>query len=84
MTQMNFKSALEVLRPLAVEKMTASGVRTGFFMADATRALGSLACASNALTVLLLHDLVSGHPVVIGDDVHTLYCLTGVAAPDLH
>lgn len=53
-------------------------------MADATRALGSLACASNALTVLLLHDLVNGYPVVIGDDAHTLYCLTGVAAPDIH
>lgn len=80
----NFAEAIAALQPLATKHKTAHGERTGFLMADATRALGSLGCASNALAVLLVEGLVEGEPVIIDSDVHTLYRLTDVSPPTLH
>lgn len=83
-SSMNFKDAIAALRPLAAQHKTERGERTGFFMADATRVLGGLGFASDALSVLLVEGLVESEPVVIDGDVHTLYRLTEVAAPTLH
>lgn len=79
-----FTDALAALRPLATKHATADGERVGFLMADATRALGGLADASNALVILLAEGLVDGEPVVIGGDVHTLYSLTLAEPPAIH
>jgi hypothetical protein len=81
---MTFPEALAALRPLAIRQRTDHGERVGFLMADATRALGGLTQASGSLTILLIEGLVDSEPVVIGDDVHTLYTLTDAAAPALH
>lgn len=81
---MNLTEYLDALRPLAATHATANGDRVGFFMVEATRALGSLATASNVLAVLLAEGLVNSEPVVIDDDVHTLYRLAGVAPPSVH
>jgi hypothetical protein len=81
---MTLTEALAALRPLATKHDTAHGQRAGFLMADATRALGGLAQASNALMVLLAEGLVDSEPVAIGGDVHTLYRVTDAAAPVVH
>lgn len=79
-----FTDALAILRPLATKRATADGERFGFLMADATLALGGLANASNALMVLMAEGLVDSEPVVIGDEVHTLYSLIEVEPPAIH
>lgn len=81
---MTFRDAIAALRPLANKHKTAQGERTGFLMSDATRVLGGLEYASNALSVLLVEGLVESEPVVIDGEVHTLYRLTEAAAPTLH
>jgi hypothetical protein len=43
-----------------------------------------LAKASNALMVLLAEGLVDSEPVVINDNVHTLYRLSGAKPPIVH
>ncbi len=72
---MNIQDLLAALRPLEATHMTSQGVCAGFFMIEATRALGGLAQASDALAVLMAEGLVDSEPVVIGGDVHTLYVL---------
>lgn len=82
--KMNFTDAITALRPLATKHKTERGERTGFFMSDATRVLGGLGYASDALSVLLVEGLVESEPVVIDGDVHTLYRLTETPLPTLH
>ena len=77
-------NSLAALRALATQHDTADGMRVGFLMSDATRALGGLANASNALMVLLAEGLVDSEPVVINDDVHTLYRLSDAEPPAVH
>jgi hypothetical protein len=79
-----FSLTLAALRPLATTHATARGERFGFLMADATRALGGLAKASNALMVLMAEGLVDSEPVIISGDVHTLYRLSGAVPPVVH
>ncbi len=79
-----FSDTLAALRPLATKHATARGERVGFLMGDATLALGSRAKASTALMVLMAEGLVDSEPVVIGDDVHTLYRVTGAVPPAVH
>lgn len=75
---MNLSETLAALRPLEAKHTTTRGECVGFFMIEATRALGSLAQASDALSVLMAEGLVESKPVVIADDVHTLYTLIEV------
>lgn len=82
--RMNFTDAIAALKPLATKHKTANGERAGFFIADATRVLGGLGYASDALSVLLTEGLVDATPVIIDGDVHTLYRLTAVTPPSLH
>jgi len=73
------------LRPLEKIHVTLYGEYKGFFMSDATRALGSLAKASEAIAALMLADMLSGDFVVIdGDDAHTLYRLSDAVRPAMH
>ncbi len=65
------------LKPLQKVHGTLYGDRVGFFMADAVRALGSLAKASEAVLALDLAGLLTSEPVIIeGDDAHTLFRFT--------
>lgn len=79
-----FADILAALRPLATKHATAHGERVGFFMADATRALGSLADASKVMVEMLLRKMVDGELVVIDGEVHTMYRLTDTTPPSLH
>lgn len=73
------------LRPLEQIHATLYGEKKGFFMIDATRALGGLAKASEAIAALILADMLDGDVVVIeGDDAHTLYRLTDVPQSAMH
>lgn len=81
---MTIIDTIELLKPLEAPHVTATGVRHGFFMADAVRAIGSLAKASNSLAVLLAEGLVESEPVHILDDVHTLYRVARASPPTVH
>jgi hypothetical protein len=73
------------LRPLERLHVTLYGEKKGFFMTDATRALGGLAKASEAIAALMLADMLDGDAVVIeGDDAHTLYRLTDAPQSAMH
>ena len=80
----NFSGAIGLLRTLAKTHSTAHGERVGFLLVDATQSLGGLAQASNALMALMAEGLVDSEPVVLGEDVHTLYRVSDEAAPTLH
>ncbi|MGP1690973.1 MAG: hypothetical protein ACTS6O_00575 [Giesbergeria sp.] len=84
---LNFAQAIELLRPLQKPRATLYGPRVGFFMGEATEALGgSLATASNILVSLLTQELLAGEFVVLaeGEDAYTLYRLVDVQAPTVH
>lgn len=76
--------ALALLRSLATKHMTANGERVGFFMIEAVRVLGGLGNASDVLSMLMVDGLVGSESVVMGEDVHTLYTLTGVIDQTAH
>lgn len=71
------------LRPLAATHETSSGSRTGFFASDVTRALGSMAKASEALVALSVAGLLDSQPVfLVGySEPHTLYNLADAPPP---
>lgn len=73
---MKLSDILTALRPLEAKHMTTQGECAGFFMVEATRALGGLANASNAIAALMVEGMLDSKHVVIADDVHTLYRLT--------
>jgi|RifCSPhighO2_12_1023870.scaffolds.fasta_scaffold00139_37 hypothetical protein len=81
---MTLTDAIEALRPLHMPHATCHGERSGFLMSDAARALGGLAQASNALTLLMAADLVVSAPKVCGGDVQTVFSLAEESAPTLH
>lgn len=83
---MNFSESLVVLRPLHTTHDTLYGPRVGFFMSDATGALGGLVQASNALLVLVSEGLVECEFVFVGDDedARTLYRVAELAPPTVH
>ena len=80
---LNLGETLAALRPLEATHMTTRGGCVGFFMVEATRALGGLAQASNAIAVLIVEGLVESRHVVIADDVHTLYRLTATSSAEI-
>ena len=76
---------VEALRPVEKVHATLHGERKGFFMSDATRALGSLAKASEAAVALTLAGILDGEFVVIdGGEAHTLYRLVESVKSALH
>jgi len=81
-----FTEAVAVLRPLQRPHATLYGERIGFFMADATDALGGLSPASNMLMVMLAEGLVEGQLVILqeGEDAHTLYRVANAIPPTVH
>lgn len=81
---MALTDTLATLRGCETQHDTAHGARVGFLMSDATRALGGLSQASNAIAVLLSDGLVNSESIVIGDDVHTLYRIADTAPPTVH
>ena len=82
--RMYFTDALAALKPIATRHKTDRGEQTGFLMADATRALGSLENASNAIAILLAEGLLESKPALIDGDVHTMYRVVAVTPPALH
>jgi hypothetical protein len=76
--------ALAVLRPLQRVHETINGPRVGFLMRDATQALGSLQQASEMIAALLAEDFLNSQPVVLDDEVHTLYSVNTTALPTVH
>jgi len=81
---MTLTEAIDALRPLHMPYDTSHGQRSGFLMADAARALGGVAQASNALALLMAVDLVVSAPKVCGGEVHTVFSLAEDVAPTLH
>lgn len=76
--------ALAALRPLQRVHETINGPRVGFLMSDAAKALGSLQQASDTIAVLLAEDFLNSQPVVLDDEVHTLYSVNTTALPTVH
>lgn len=67
---------VDALRPFERSHLTQGGERRGFFMSDATSALGGLASASEAITALMLAELLTSSPVLLtGGESSTLYSL---------
>lgn len=81
---MTLTEAIDALRPLQMPYDTSHGERSGFLMADAARALGGLAQASNALALLMAVDLVISAPKICGSDVQTVFSLADDITPTLH
>lgn len=70
------------LQPCERTHLTEHGERTGFLMSDATRALGGLAAASEAIAALMLAELLDSSPLLIGgEDPTTLYRLIAQQPP---
>jgi len=70
---MNLTEAIAALRPIQSHHTTENGVQVGFFIGEATAALGSLAQASNTLAMLMVQGLVNSEPVLVNGEVHTIY-----------
>jgi len=82
---MDLGPIVAALRPLETIHVTMYGEYKGFFMTDATRALGGLTKASEAIAALMLAEMLTGDFVVIdGDDAHTLYRLADPKKPATH
>lgn len=78
---MNASEAIAVLRGIQGHHETSNGVQVGFFMKDATTALGSLAQASSTLTMLMVDGLIESEPVVLNGEVHTIYRVADATPP---
>lgn len=78
---MNASEAVAVLRGIQAHHETSNGVQVGFFMKDATTALGSLAQASNTLTLLMMDGLIESESAVLNGEVHTIYRVADVTPP---
>lgn len=67
---------VDALRPFERTHLTEGGELRGFFMSDATLALGGLASTSEAIAALMLAELLTTSPVLLPDgDPTTLYTL---------
>lgn len=78
---MNPTEAIAALRAVQAHHNTAHGVQVGFFMRDATTALGSFAHASNTLTVLMMDGLIESEPAVVNGEVETIYRVADATPP---
>ncbi len=73
--------AIAALRAIQAHHTTAHGVQVGFFMKDATTALGGLAQASNTLTMLMVDGLIESAPAVVDGEVQTIYRVADATPP---
>lgn len=78
---MNHTEAIAALRAVQAHHNTAHGMQVGFFMKDATTALGGFAQASNVLTMLMLGGLIASGPAVVDGEVQTIYRIADVTPP---
>ena len=78
---MNHTEAIAALRAVQAHHNTAHGVQVGFFMKDATAALGSFAQASNTLAMLMVDGLIASAPAVVDGDVQTIYRIADTTPP---
>lgn len=78
---MNLTEAIAALRPIQSHHSTENGVHVGFFMAEATAALGGVAQASNALAMLMVQGLVESEPLLVNGEVHTIYRVSDATPP---
>ena len=78
---MNPTEAIAVLRSIQAHHETTSGIQIGFFMKDATVALGSFSQASNMLTMLMVDGLIGSEPVLMNGEVHTIYRVADATPP---
>lgn len=72
---MNHTEAIAALRAVQAHHNTAHGVQVGFFMKDATAALGGFAQASNLLTMLMVGGLIASAAAVVDGEVQTIYLI---------
>ncbi len=78
---MNRTEAIAALRAVQVHHNTAQGVQVGFFMKDATAALGSFAQASSTLAMLMADGLIASAPAVVNGEVQTIYRIADATPP---
>ena len=78
---MNHTEAIAALRAVQAHHNTAQGVQVGFFMKDATAALGSFAQASNTLAMLMVDGLIASAPAVVDGEVQTIYRIADATPP---
>ncbi len=78
---MNHTEAIAALRAVEAHHNTAHGVQVGFFMEDATAALGSFAQASSTLAMLMVDGLIASAPAVVDDEVQTIYRIADATPP---
>lgn len=78
---MNNTEAIAALRAVQAHHETADGVQVGFFMKDATAALGSFAQASNTLAMLMVGSLIASAPAVVDGEVQTIYRIADATPP---
>ncbi|POR07977.1 hypothetical protein [Diaphorobacter sp. LR2014-1] len=78
---MNHTEAIAALRAVQAHHNTAHGVQVGFFMKDATAALGSFAQASSTLAMLMVDGLIASAPAVVDDEVQTIYRIADATPP---
>ena len=78
---MNHTEAIAALRAVEAHHHTAHGVQVGFFMKDATAALGSFAQASSTLAMLMVDGLIASAPAVVDDEVQTIYRIADATPP---
>lgn len=78
---MNLADAIAALRPVQSHYSTPNGVHVGFFMRNATAALGGLAQASDTLAILMVQGLVESEPVVMDGEVQTIFRVADATPP---
>lgn len=78
---MDTTETIAALRPLQSHHSTASGVQVGFFMQEAIKVMGSLADASEALSLLMAEGLIESAPVVMDGEVHTIFRIADASPP---
>jgi len=78
---MSHTEAIAALRAIQAHHNTAYGVQVGFFMKDATAALGSFAQASNTLAMLMADGLIASAPAVVDGELQTIYRVADETPP---
>lgn len=78
---MNTIEAVAALRTIQAHHNTAHGLQVGFFMKDATAALGSFAEASTTLAMLMVDGLIASAPAVVDGEVQTIYRVADSTPP---
>ena len=78
---MNTTDAIAVLRAVQAHHNTAHVEQVGFFMKDATAALGGFAQASNTLSMLMVDGLIASAPAVFDGEVQTIFRVADSTPP---